>query len=190
MHDTADGLEGGRRPAAGTHNSGAMREEDGPPAGHRGDPAHNPGAGPDLRGPAPTGRTKDDRTDCGEDGRRHRTARPLTRAARPARAVMRERPLGRGLIVTQTRTTRRYHFADSPHPRSPRPRAPGEPRHRLAGGDPAQRHPGPHRLPSREETRLSTGGPTPGPPRLNRGQQERGRRRAPGRDPPPALRRP
>jgi hypothetical protein len=53
------------------------------------------------------------RTDSGADGRRRRTARSLARAVQPARAVTRKRPLGRGLIDTQTRTTRRYHFADS-----------------------------------------------------------------------------
>jgi hypothetical protein len=109
------GLERGRRPAAGAHFSGAMREEDGPPAGHSGDPEHTTGAGPDLRGPAPTGRTKDDRTDSGADERRRCTARPLARAVtvQPARAVTRERPPGRGLMVTQTRSTRCYLFADS-----------------------------------------------------------------------------
>jgi hypothetical protein len=51
------GLERGRRPAAGAHNSRSTQEKDGSPDGHRGDPEHTTGAGPDLRGPA--GRRQD-----------------------------------------------------------------------------------------------------------------------------------
>jgi hypothetical protein len=81
------GLERGRRPAAGAHYFGATREEDAPPAGHRGDSEHTTGTGADLRGPAPTGRP---------DGlRRRQTAapphRPLARAGREAGAAPRAR---------------------------------------------------------------------------------------------------
>jgi hypothetical protein len=178
------GLERGRRPAAGALYSGAMREEDGPPAGHRGDPEHATGAGPDLRGPAPTGRTKIDRTDSGADGRRHSTARSLARAALPARAIMRERPLGRGSIVTQTRTTRHYHSADS-HPAA-KPGESGPTRsqpecgRRLAASRPlrngaATRNP-PVAQPGADATRRRQ--PNPGPPCHTRGHPDRGLRRA------------
>jgi hypothetical protein len=86
MHDTAaagGGLARGRRPAAGALKSGATREEDGPPAGQHGDSEYITGAGPDLRGPAQTGRL-----DGLRQGRRQTTRahRPPARAGRTAGA--------------------------------------------------------------------------------------------------------
>jgi hypothetical protein len=63
------------------HYFGATWEEDGPPTGHRGDSEHTTSAGPDVWGPAPTGRP---------DGlHRRQTAPPhcpLARAGRTAGA--------------------------------------------------------------------------------------------------------
>jgi len=204
----ATGLERGRRPAAGAHNSGATREEVGPPAGHRGDPEHATGAGPVRRGPAPARRPGGLR---GRQGRR-RSACPHARAARLAcrRVAERGRPPGHGLIFTRTRTTRHYRPADS-HPGT----MPGEPASpavsstagldgpRSALGATATRT---LRSPSQGWTRLVAGVPTQGRltiPRSTRPRPPGGSRLRPGatacrntpaaqlgrgRDSPPAAR--
>jgi hypothetical protein len=204
----ATGLERGRRPAAGAHNSGATREEVGPPAGHRGDPEHATGAGPVRRGPAPARRPGGLRCRQG----RRRSACPHARAARPAcrRVAERGRPPGHGLIFTRTRTTRHYRPADS-HPGT----MPGEPATpavsstagldgpRSALGATATRT---LRSPSQGWTRLVAGVPTQGRltiPRSTRPRPPGGSRLRPGatacrntpaaqsgrgRDSPPAAR--
>jgi hypothetical protein len=131
-------------------------------------------------------RRQDDRRDFATDKRRRHTDRSLAWVARPARATERERPppsqidgyTSTATQLTHTLLPSRGSWA-SLNPTAgtdgPRPASGSQPDHRAT--DPAQRHPGPHLLPSPGGSVTHHRWLDPGPPRLISGQQDHGLRR-------------